>query len=276
METSRFQKSVEFFLDNLFDIVTILVAGYLVVRHQLKPFAPSDISELATWILAVLGLLAVSGLWDRNRRLRRIERLSEEVRDLVLHRLSGKVLAGDFFFSAARLSDKTFSSTATILLAGITLARTTREYMHVLGQRLVAGAHIRIIVIDPTIHSVMEVMVYRSMGDTTPEYWRARMQTVSTVIDAIANTPGSTGKVEIGYLPYIPSFGLVMIDPEQPHGTCFIELYHHRSAEPNPTFELRASDDPFWYKFFRNQYEILWKSCRIEDAPKQKKSIPQR
>lgn len=274
MEASRFQKSVEFVLDNLFDIVTILVAGYLVVRHQVKPFMPSDIGELATWILAVLGLIAVSGLWDRNRRLRRIERLSEEGRDLVLHRLSGKILAGDFFFSATQLSDKTFSSAATILLAGITLARTTREYMHVLGQRLVAGAHIRIIIIDPTKHSVMEVMASRSMGDTTPEYWRTRMQTVIAVIDAIANTPGSTGKVQIGYLPYIPSFGLVMIDPDQPHGSCFVELYHHRSAEPNPTFGLRVSDDPFWYKFFRNQYEILWNSCRIEDLPKQRESIP--
>lgn len=87
METSRFQKSVEFLLDNLFDISTIFVAGYLVIRHQIKPFTSSDVGELATWILAVLGLIAVSGLWDRNRRLHRIEKLSQEVRELVLRHL---------------------------------------------------------------------------------------------------------------------------------------------------------------------------------------------
>lgn len=146
--------------------------------------------------------------------------------------------------------------------------------MHVLGQRLVAKAHIRIIIIDPMINSVMEVMPNRSVGDTTSDYWRTRMETVKAVFDAIANTPSSTGNMEVGYLPYIPSFGLVLIDPDQPHGTCFVELYHHRSAEPNPAFELRVSDDPFWFRFFQNQWEILWNSCRIEKISEHDKSNP--
>ncbi len=147
-------------------------------------------------IITILALIAISCLWDRNRRLNRIEMLSKEGRDLVQRHLGGKVFARDFFFSKEQqLSDKNFSS-------------------------------------------------------------------------AIANTPGSIGKVEIGYLPYVPSFGLVIIDPDQPHGTCFVELYHHRSAEPNPAFELRASEDPFWYNFFVNQYKILWESCRIEELSK--------
>jgi len=268
MQPSRFQAFIEYLLDNLFDIVTIVVAGYLVIRHQIRPFAPSDIAELATWILAVLGLIAVSGLWDRNRRLHRIEKLSEESRDLVLRRLSGKVRAGDFFLSERQLSDKTFASATTIFLSGITLTRTTREYMYALGQRLIAGAYVRIIIVDPTVDSVLHEFALRSMGDTTAEYWRSRLQTVETVIDAIAKTPGSKGKLEIGYLPYTPSFGFVMIDPDEPHGFCFVELYHHKSAEPNPTFELQASDDSFWYGFFRRQYEILWNSCRVEQLPK--------
>lgn len=276
MEKSRSQRFVEFLLDNLFDIVTIFVAGYTVIRHQFRPFTSSDIGELATRILAVLGLIAVSGLWERNRRLRRIEKLSREGRDLISRHLSGKVRAGDFFLSEKRLSDRTFSSATEILLGGITQTRTTRQYMHVLGKRLQAGAHIRIMVIDSRIDSVMETMAARSIGETTPEYWRTRMETVSVVIEIIGSTPGSTGTLEIGYLPFIPSFGFAMIDPDEPHGTSFVELYHHRSAEPNPAFELRASDDPFWYRFFRNQYEVLWNSCRIEQASKHNGSGPAR
>lgn len=267
MKPSRLQTIVEYLLDNLFDIFTILVAGYLVIRHQISPFTTSDIAELATWILGVLGLVAVSGLWERNRRLNRIEKLSEESRDLIVHRLSRKARAADFFLSERSLSDKTFASASNIYLSGITLTRTTREYMYALGQRLVAGADIRIIIVDPTVESVLEEFVLRSMGDTTPEYWRSRLQTVETVIDAIAKTPGSKGRLEVGYLPYTPSFGFVMIDPDEPHGFCFVELYHHKSAEPNPVFELRASDDPYWYSFFRRQYEILWNSCRVKRLP---------
>ncbi len=264
MDSSKFQKSLEFILDNIFDIATVLVAAYVVIRHRIQPFGPNDISQLIAWMIGILGLIAVSGFWDRNRRLRRIEKLSEESRDLVLRRLSGKVLAGDFFISQTRLSDATFSSATTIYLVGITLTRTTRQYMHILGQRLQSGAHIKLVIVDSANDSVMQEMAYRSMGNTSPEYWRTRMRTVEAVVQAIGSSATGNGKMEVGFLPYIPSFGLTMIDPDQPHGSCYVELSIHRSAEPNPTFELKALDDPHWFKFFRNQFDILWKSCRIE------------
>lgn len=267
MQPSRFQRFVEYFLDNLFDVVTILVAGYLVTRHQIQPFTPSDIGDLATWILAVLGLIAVSGLWDRNRRLQRIEKLSQESRDLVLRHLSGKVRASDFFLPDERVSNQTFASASMIFLSGMTLTRTTREYMYTLGQRLIAGASIRIIILE-TNESLLQALASRSLGETTADYWRSRLSTVEEMINLVAKTPGNTGKVELGHLPYIPSFGFVMVDPDEPHGVCFVELYHHESAESNPAFELRVSDDTYWYAFFRRQFEILWSSCRIEVLPR--------
>jgi len=271
LKSSRLQVFVEYLLDNLFDVATIVVAGYLVIRYQIKPLvSPSidDIANLATWILAVLGLIAVSGLWDRNRRLNRIEKVSEESRDLIQNRISGKVRVSDFFLSERQISDQTFAQANTIYIAGVTLTRTTREYMYILGQRLAAGAYVRIIIADPTKESALHEFALRSMGDTTAEYWRTRLQTVETVIDAIAKTPESKGKLEIGYLPYMPSFGLVITDPNTSHGFCYVELYHHKSAEPNPAFLIRTTEDPHWYQFFLRQYEILWNSCRIEKLPK--------
>jgi hypothetical protein len=267
MKRTRFQAFVEYLLDNLFDIATILVAGYLVIRHQVQPFASTDIAELATWILAVLGLIAVSGLWDRNRRLHRIEKLSEESHNLLERHTREEVRAGDFFLSERRLSNQTFAQATTIYLSGVTLSRTIREFMHVLSQRLVAGAHIRIIIADPNKDSLLQDFTLRTMGDTNIDFWRARLQTVETWISAIAQTPDSTGKLEVGYLPYMPSFGFIMLDPDEAHGHCFVELYHHKSAEPNPAFALRATDDPHWYRFFRQQYQALWNSCRVETLP---------
>jgi hypothetical protein len=264
MQVSRFQGFIEYLLDNLFDIATIVVAGYLVIRHQVQPFAPNDIAELATWILAVLGLIAVSGLWDRNRRLHRIEKLSEESRDLVLRRLSGKVHANDFFLSGHQLSNQVFESATTIWLSGVTLSRTTRSYMHILSQRLVEGVQIRIILVDPAVDVALQELALQDQGSTTVEFWRNRLQTVQTIIEIIGKTPNNKGSLEIGYLPYTPSFGLVITDPFKPHGFCSVELYCHKSTETNPAFELRASDDPRWYEFFRRQYEDLWRSCRTE------------
>jgi hypothetical protein len=267
MHPSRFQRIIEYVLDNLFDVATILLAGYLVMRHQIRPFTSSDFGDLATWILAVLGLIAVSGLWDRNRRLNRIENLSQESRDLALRHLSGKVYANDFFLPDERITNRTFASANVILLSGMTLTRTTREYMYSLGQRLVAGASIRFMILEIE-EFLLQELVSRSFGKTTADYWESRLSTVEEMINLIAKTPGNTGRVEVGHLPYIPSFGFVMTDPDEPHGVCFVELYHHESAESNPAFELRAADDTYWYAFFRRQFEIMWGSCRVEVLPK--------
>ena len=184
--------------------------------------------------------------------------------NLFLQHLQRKAVAEDFLFSSNVISNQTFSAANTIFLSGMTLTRTTREHMYVLGQRLIAGASIRIMILDSS-DNLMEELALRSYGGTTAAYWKNRLDSVSTVIDVIAKTPGATGKLEIGYLPYIPSFGLTMINPDDElKGICFLEIYHHKSAEPNPTFILTASEDTFWYKFFRNQFEILWQSCRVK------------
>ena len=260
----KIKTAFEYILDNLFDVATVLIAGYIVIRHQIKPFAASDIAELATWILAVLGLIAVSGIWERNRRLTRIEKLSEESRDLVLRRLSGRARSSDFFISGKNITDSTFSSAMNIYVSGMTLTRMTREYMEPWGKRLVAGASIRIMILDSSKKDLLEELALRSAGTTTVEYWRNRLQTVETLVEIIAKTQGSKGKVELGRLPFIPSFGFTIADPDEQHGVCYVEIYHHKSAKPNPTFELSATKDSDWYKFFREQYEILWDSCRVQ------------
>ena len=61
---------MEWILENLPDLITILVAAVLVVRYLVRPPASADIAEILTWILAVLALLALSALWERNRRMR--------------------------------------------------------------------------------------------------------------------------------------------------------------------------------------------------------------
>jgi hypothetical protein len=262
MKQSRLQAFVEWLLDNLFDFATILVAGFLVIRYQLRSPTTTDIAEIVVWILGVLALLAVSGLWERNRRLNRIEKLAEEGRNLASRYLSRKVYASDFFLPDQRLSVNELSSANIIWFSGKTLTRTGGEFMYTLGQRLMAGGAIRFIILDPESEAVLQQIDLRSL-DTSIKFWREMLRTTETVVEALAKTPNSKGKIEIGYLPYIPSFGLALVDPDQAHGICFVELYQHRSVEPHPTFKVRAADDPYWFKFFKDQFEKMWESCRV-------------
>ena len=266
MKSGKAQSVVSFVLDNLVDLITISVAAFLIVRNEVSPFGINDFNKLATWILGVLGLIAISGLWERNRRLTRIEKMLHGNHDLVLKHFSGKNRACDFFMSGSNLSIDDLSSATSIFFSGVTLSGTTKEYAYILGKRLVAGATIRFVVIDP-VDSVLEELISRSWADATQAYYKDRIKTVESLIDYISRTPDAKGKVELGYLPYHPSFGLTLIDPDQPRGLCYVELYQHKSADPNPSFRIQASEDPIWFDFFYKQSKILWDSCRVVKLP---------
>jgi hypothetical protein len=268
MKLPKLRAFVEYLLDNLFDIITIIMAGYLVARGQLRPFTNEDIPELATWILAVLGLIAVSGLWDRNRRMDRIEKLSEESRNLTVRYLGGKIHADDFFQAEHEIPNSVLASANNIFFVGVTLSGTATEYASILRQRLVSGAKIRIVIVEPT-DAVLEDLKLRSWAKVEPTYYPDRLRSVESQFEYIVQESTGKGKLELGHLPFHPSFGLVMVDPDQPHGVCYVTIYPHKLTGPRPSFEVRASDDPMWYNFFRKQFDILWSSCRVETLPKE-------
>jgi hypothetical protein len=259
---SKISSIVEFVLDNIFDLATLLVALVVVLVHQVHPF---DLVTLISWILAVLALLAISGLWDRNRRLRRLETLLVDTTDILHQHLAGRPRADSFFITETYgLIAEMLSSAMCIYICGLTLTRTTRQFMDILSRRLEAGATIRLALLDPSNSALMQIMASRSMGTTSAEYWTIRLNTVVDVIHAIAESAHGTGKLEIGFSPFPPSFGLILTDPDEEHGKCIVELYHHKTAEKNAAFVLSRASDPYWFAFFYRQWTELWKSCRIE------------
>jgi hypothetical protein len=177
------------------------------------------------------------------------------------------VRAKDFFVARPSLPGHLLSGAHTIYLSGYTLGRTTREYLRQLDERLQAGASVRIMILEPR-QELLEMCVARSSGMTSAEHWRKRLDSTVSLVETIASSPDITGNLDLGYLPYLPSYGFTMIDPDTPNGIILVELYHHRSAEDNPTFELHAAKDGEWYKFFGHQFDLMWASCRVEKLPK--------
>ena len=239
------------------DLYLMVGAAFLVGAISLFGVTSSTLTTSVT--LALLGLLAIATLKNRHE-------WGHAIDELIDHQRSAR--AEDFFVDERDAIEQHLMEADEIFLLGMTLGRTTREHMHSLGQRLVSGAHIRIVILDPEIDALLNQLSLRSTGNTTVEYWRSRLQTVQMVIHVISETPNATGELEVGYLPYIPSFGFAVFDLEGENGNCYIELYHHESAKPNPMFRLSATKDGDWYRFFREQAEILWASCRVETIHK--------
>jgi len=240
--------------ENIDVYLTLLVCAVIVI---LDVFGVVESAIVTAAILLTLGLLSFGTLATRKT----LAILNDSLQKVS----GGKVHVGDVIKPHSLISSDTFASATTILLSGVTLLKTTQEYTHVLVKRLAAGATIRFMIVDP-VDSVLDDLVLRSWAVTDRDFHRNRTNQVKTLIDHIAKTANRTGKVEVAYLPFHPSFGMVIIDPNQPHGKCFVELYHHKSSEPNPTFEVKAIvDDPFWCEFFQKQFDDLWKFCESRE-----------
>lgn len=240
------------------DLISIVIAAYLIFRYLGGTSKPTA-DEFSAGILGILTLVAITGLWDRFGRLRRVEKLMEETSYLIQTRIIERVRA-DEFFVRNKLDDGFFSTATDIAISGITLGNTIREFVNVLGQRLIAGARIRIIILD-TSEQVLKQLIGRSWGAASLEHYTGRINITLNLIKILGDTPDAKGTLEVGYLPFVPSFGIISVDANTKNGSSVVEIYHHNSREPSPSFRLNKEKDPYWFGFYNEQFELMWKQC---------------
>jgi hypothetical protein len=90
-----------------------------------------------------------------------------------------------------------------IRLVGVTLSRTVRDLVGSLDRRLLAGAVLRVVIIDPDSSAPVEA-VARTLGVTSPEFYRPRVQSTMDILAALASLPGTAGRIEVRLLPFVP------------------------------------------------------------------------
>ncbi len=243
-------------LDLTSDAVSLLIAIVLIVKYQTQKPQPNN-AELLVGILAVLSVIAISGIIEKRSRLSRMEKLIQQEKTLLENKVIDRIKADEFFQKDHKPSQEFFNSADTICISGITLGNTSGQFSYILSQRLKAGANIRVILLSSE-KCVLEQIVLRSWGETSSEYYEKRLENTFELIKIMSTTPDAKGSLEIGFLPYVPSFGITMIDPDTPQGKSYIEIYHHNSTEPGPSFYLNTNKDPFWFRFFKDQFELMW------------------
>jgi len=241
-------------------ILSVIVGIYLVIMFTVSSSKPSESSILAS-VLGVMLFIAISNL-DRYHKLRHIDIESERTRELIENRIVQQVRADAFFTESLELTEDYFATASSIDIAGITLGKTARTFVDILGRRLIAGDHIRFILVSKD-ESVLNQLVHRSFGQPVPtvEYYQQRIEATLTLINIVAGINGATGTIEVGMLKYVPSFGMSIVDQSSSNGKAAIEVYHHNSQKPGPKFEVTETKDPKWFYFFNEQFRLMWESC---------------
>jgi hypothetical protein len=236
----------------------------------LGAFGAVSVTVVAGATLATLALMVISALGSRHQ-LEDVHRALDALTVAVRNAGRADVAVDRLLAVKAPALDDDLRAASDIRLVGVTLSRTVRDLVGPLDQRLRAGAVLRVVVIDPDSSAPLEA-VARTLGVTSPDFYRPRVSSTMDILAALASLPGSSGQIEVRLLPFVPTFGMYLIDPGAADGRVYVELYQHRSLEPNPCFSVRAERDGRWYRFFVNQFDTLWESARpvplsAESAP---------
>jgi len=237
-----------------------LTALLSLVLGVLGIFDVVNIRIVAAATLGTLALLAIANLGGRHQidELRgTVTRLTEAV-----NRAAHTDVPADRFLAVkAPVLDDELRGANDVRLVGVTLSRTVRDLAGTIERRLRAGAVVRVVVIDPNSSAPLDALA-RTLGITSPDLYGPRIAATMELLAHLASRAGGAGRVEVRLLPFVPAFGMYLIDPDEPDGRAYVELYQHRSLEPNPCFGLRAERDGHWYRFFVTQFDILWDSAR--------------
>jgi len=246
-------RNLEIYLTMLVSLVISVLGALNIVQAEV----------VATVTLATLALLAFSTITNREQ-IATFQKQVETLSALVEENVLGKIRAGSFFLAGEPRHEAKFQNAKNIYIAGTTLTRTVTNYLGVLEQRLKEGASIRVIIIDPKSDAATQSAL-RSYGVKNDEFYRNRIKPTLDLLNILASLPDLKGKLELRFLPYTPSFGLTLIDPDTVDGSIYVEIYQHKSLELHPTFVLDARRDEKWYRFFQHQFEALWSSARAAD-----------
>jgi hypothetical protein len=214
---------------------------------------------VASVTLATLALLAYGNIGSRSN----VERLEDEIATLsidVRENALRRVRAENFFVSE-RPKSAELESARTIGVIGSTLSRTVIEYAGVFERRLASGASICCATIDPKSGAGSQA-VLRSYGVSEESFYESRVKPTVDLLRILNSLSGKTGSLELRLLPYVPSFGIIAIDPNEADGVIYVEIYRHKSLEENAVFKLEREHDQRWYDYFFRQYAVLWESAR--------------
>lgn len=260
---------VEFFLENFTVLLTIGFTGYIIYRQEIERNSLST-DELLTAILGVLGLLAISEVVERYRRLGSIEKSGKRTLSLLEARFTDRPSAIGFFQKTPSL-DTYIVGADQIDMCGVSLTSTLNKQFSNLRERLKSGGNIRVLVVDPD-SLALQMSALRSEDPDDVGYFSKRLETSFNDLGYLYKSweeyqklysPSKVGSLSIRLISYAPSFGTISFDANRSNGVVFVEIYSHRSGYGSqPTFDLTLHRDGEWYKYFVEQFEQMWQDAK--------------
>ncbi len=265
MKLPTLQDSFDWLKDNFIDLVTLWFALQVFANYQQNPPTESDLPNISASILGIQALIAFSGFWERNMRLRRIEKSTNKILTAVQENIVDKSSALRFFENIPVL-DTFFKNARTIDLMGVTLTSTLDKQASNIREAIKNRAKVRVILANPSPKSLATKMAtLRSEEPHVQAYFKKKLDSSFEVLDYLKRQHEgqsvNNGIFDVHLVNYAPSFGIVSFDFGQPNGIMFVEIYSHVSGyDTQIAFSLTNKRDGMWFSYFQNQFEDIWRN----------------
>jgi len=275
MNRKWIETALNFFIDNIAVLGTVVYASYVIYRQQISSVVLST-DDLITAVLTILGLLAISEIIERYRKLGAIEKTNQKMLSLLESRIIERPSALGFFQVSSSLTSL-IKSSSTIGLCGLTLTTTlNKEFPNIL-EKVEQGAKVKILIADPD-SDALRMSTLRSFDPTNFDYYKNKMAATLQDIEFLhqrwelikKDNPASVGSFEVRLLNFAPSFSVFVFNVAESSGQALVEIYPHKKGFGTPPlFELTPARDGEWYKYFTSQFEQMWAGAK-EWSPKAK------
>ncbi|NUS07692.1 MAG: hypothetical protein HOV97_34590 [Nonomuraea sp.] len=239
-------KNLEIYVTAVIAIAVGVLGVFGVVNGQV----------LAAATLATLALLTVTALGPKHQVADLESRVAE------LNRLVRAQLSGQAFLTTRREGlEQRVARTGDLRFAGVTLSRTIRAHVEDLHKALERGASLKVLMIDPSSTAPEEA----ARRSTIPGQADVFVHRVKSTVYLLRGLPHRE-RVEVRFLPFVPAYGLILLDPDDDDGVIHVELGSHRTVGHDPVFTLIRHRDHVWCERFTSEFDRMWEVARPATA----------
>ncbi len=224
----------------LLPLLTILGAGIAIVFDLLKIINLTTAEQI---IIALLALIAIDAL---NERLTILEKIETKLSNLSVQQT---LMTRSEMLSVVEHGKQA----SEMCLLAVHATSVIAPNLGFLKGKLQTGCKIRIILLDPEADAVQILDAQKSTTNTN-----LLINSSLTVLEELINLETS-GKCEIRLLGVFLPFSMLIVDPSKETGSMTVEYRAYKlSYDERPHISLKASNNPYWFDYYKQQFELAW------------------
>lgn len=227
------------------DFYMTIIAGISAILASIFGWLKDPVA-LVAFIASIITLISFT-LLNLRKKINTIHR------DILAPRK--EILLREF---PIEILEKEIDRADSIFIIGVMLDRLVRDRYTKLEKKLISGASIRLLLVDPDDYSA-DIASIRPYTDNDPDRLKRRIKDNLISIKNLKKI--TSGDLMVRLIKYPNSIGGYFINTPNPEGVIFLAHYSFKMRDDTSPKLVLSANDGYWYSFFSEQAEVLWNNA---------------